>query len=373
MSGTQTAKRISERISLVAENAVSVVRLRSELLLEFARQGHRVLCVTGPATGRDVRHLRELGAQHRSVAFDAPGLRLITDWRVVTSLAEVFDDWQPNIVMGFGPRALTCAAIAAKRANVRRVVSFVTGLQPNGRLPCGERRFMHAMKSSDAAVFHNDEDRRTLQARELLPLDVAYGVVPGAGVDIRRIEPQALPPTENGVVYLMLSRLERQRGVLDYALAARSLKDRAPASRFLLAGPESTRSDAISVAAVLKASDGVIEYLGDLADVRPALAGCHVFVYPSHAEGMPRAVLEALAAGRPVITTDTPGCRETIDERVSGCLVAARDPVALARAMESFVQHADLIPAMARAARLKAERRFDAVAVNRKIIEMIGL
>jgi glycosyltransferase involved in cell wall biosynthesis len=98
-----------------------------------------------------------------------------------------------------------------------------------------------------------------------------------------------------------------------------------------------------------------------------------VFVYPSHVEGMPLAVLEALATGRPVITTDTPGCRETVDEKVSGCLVPPGDSEALMRAMRSFLKRPDLIPSLSRAARLKAERRFDSTDVNRTVESVLGL
>jgi glycosyltransferase involved in cell wall biosynthesis len=121
------------------------------------------------------------------------------------------------------------------------------------------------------------------------------------------------------------------------------------------------------------AAGGPLEYLGSLEDVREALASCHVFVYPSHAEGMPLAVLEALATGRPVITTDAAGCRETVDDMVSGCLVPAGDTRALTVAMETFLKRPDIIAATGRAARLKAERRFNRANVNRMLLEVLGL
>jgi glycosyltransferase involved in cell wall biosynthesis len=96
--------------------------------------------------------------------------------------------------------------------------------------------------------------------------------------------------------------------------------------------------------------------LGPADDVPSLLGSCHVFVYPSHAESMPLPVLEAMAAGRPIIATNVPGCRDTVDERVNGCLVAPRDPHKLAAAMESFLKRPDLIAPIARASRAKAER-----------------
>jgi glycosyltransferase involved in cell wall biosynthesis len=167
----------------------------------------------------------------------------------------------------------------------------------------------------------------------------------------------------------MIARLERSRGVIEYGLAARTLKERWPAARFLIAGQPGHGSDAVALAEL---GATALEGVGALDDVRQALSSCHVFVYPSYTEGMPRSVLEALAAGRPVITTDAPGCRDTVDDKVSGCLVPAGDAGALAAAMESFLKRPGLIPAAARAARLKAERRFDVRHVNEALLEILG-
>ncbi len=103
------------------------------------------------------------------------------------------------------------------------------------------------------------------------------------------------------------------------------------------------------------------------------LAQCHIFVYPSHAEGMPQPVLEAMAAGRPIITTDVAGCRDTVDERVNGCLVKAGDARALAAAMESFLKRPDLIPSIARASRAKAERFCGIETVSGSLLAALGL
>ncbi len=155
----------------------------------------------------------------------------------------------------------------------------------------------------------------------------------------------------------MLARLERSRGVMDYAEAAARLKRDAPGARFLLAGPPGRGADAVTPGS-LKSFGDALEVLGVQDDVRPTLAGCHVFVYPSHVEGMPPAVLEALATGRPVITTDTPGCRDTVDEMVSGCLVPAGNAGALARAMGSFLKRPDLMPSLSRAAQAQGGAAF---------------
>ena len=151
----------------------------------------------------------------------------------------------------------------------------------------------------------------------------------------------------------------------------RALRRRAPTSRFLFASLPAESSVAITAAELAQHPD--VEYLGEAVDHAAALEQCHVFVYPSCAEGMPQPLLQAMTAGRPIVTTNIAGCRETVDERVNGCLVAPRDADALAEAMESYLKRPDLIPAMARASRAKAERFGTAASVKRTMLELLRL
>lgn len=362
---------VSERIAIVAPSAEAVAVLRHGFIEWLTRHGHRVLCITPPGPGRYALALRAIGAQHRVVEPPQPTLRILADWQMIASLVAQFSDWQPNIVMGFGLHTLTLAAIAARRAGVRRVVSLVNGLPSDGIESVGRRRFAEAIRASDAVVFHNRDNQETLARLGVLPANVQTLVVPGSGIDLKRFPAEPLPPREDGVAFLMLGRLERRRGVLEYKAAARRLKAQWPAATFRFAGQESHEPDAITPASLTEGD--AVAYLGHLDDVRPALAACHVFVYPSYWEGMPRAALEALATGRPVVTTRTPGCRDIVDEKVSGCLVPPADVDALSVALESYLRNPDQIPIGSRAARLKAERRFNAKDVHAALARIIGV
>ncbi len=362
---------VSERIALVAPSAEAAALLRRDLIEWLTRRGHRVLCITPPGAGRFSRILRDAGAQQRVIEPPPPSLRAVNDWQTIMSLVAQFRDWQPNISLAFGLRTLALAAVAARRAGVRRVVSLVNGLPSDGVETIGRRRFANAMRASDAVIFHNHHNPRVLAQQKVLPPNIQTLVVPGSGVDLKAYRSAPLASESEGLVFLMLSRLERRRGVLEYKTAAQRLKTHWPNARFRFAGPASNEADAVSPASLTEG--GAVEYLGNLEDVRPALAACHVFVYPSYWEGMPRAVLEALAVGRPVITTTAPGCSETVDEKVSGCLVPPADPAALTIAMESYLANPDQVAAGSRAARLKAERRFDAKHVNAAMTRILGL
>lgn len=360
---------VSERIAIVAPSAEAAAVLRHDLIKDLVGRGHRVLCITPPGPGRFTRALRELGAQHRLIEVPPQKIRLLVEWKTLANLITHFNDWQPNIVLGFSPRTLVLSAIAARRARVRRIVSLVNTLPSDGVESIGRFRFGYAVRASDSLVFHNRDHARALADIGLLPPNTPVTIVPGGGVNLKEFKAAPLPPHQDGIVFLMLARLERNRGVLEYRAAAKALKAQWPNARFKFAGPSSEASDAIPREEIWDA----LEDIGHLEDVRPALAACHVFVYPSYGEGMPRAVLEALATGRPVVTTRTPGCRETVDEVVNGCLVPPADAKELARGMESFLARPELLPIASRAARLKAQRRFDVRDVNATLMRVLGV
>jgi glycosyltransferase involved in cell wall biosynthesis len=225
----------------------------------------------------------------------------------------------------------------------------------------------------NARVFFQNPDDRALFLRNGLVRPEQVVLIPGSGVDLDAFAPAPLPK-HPPLVFLLIARLLREKGVEEYADAARLLRSRYPDVRFVLVGPLDDHPDAITQKEVRKWEvEGVLEYLGYQEDVRPAIAASSVYVLPSYREGTPRSVLEAMAMGRPVITTDVPGCRETVRPWVNGFLVPPRDPLGLALAMERFLRRPELVPAMGRRSREEAEARFDVHVVNDIILDTLGL
>ncbi|MGQ0674110.1 MAG: glycosyltransferase family 4 protein [Hyphomicrobium sp.] len=364
-----------KRLAIVGPSALSLVRHRDTLIRSVLERGHRLLCLAPDGGGGTLPALEALGVDCRALPSRPAGFSLFADRKAETKLSEIFAEWRPDAVFGYGGRPLVQAAVAARAAAVPRIVALVNGLPEKG-LSQGDgfsaRHFRRALEACHALVTHNSDDLKRLRSLRLIPEGLATETVPGAGVDLAHFTELPLPPLGTGLVFLMLSRLSRSRGVAEYIAAADLVKAKARGARFLLAGEPGTGGDGLAPDS-FTAEGAAIEYLGLLDDVRPALAQAHVYVYPSRAEGMPRSVLQALAVGRPVITTSVPGCRETVDERVNGCLVAPGNGAALAAAMESFLKRPDLLPAMARASRSKAERRFDARDVDHRLMDLLLL
>ena len=182
-------------------------------------------------------------------------------------------------------------------------------------------------------------------------------------------------PEPTAIKFLLVARLYGAKGVYDYVKAAYALKRRFSNVEFHLVGGTDHTPDSVSDEELKHWSDdGVITYHGQVKDVRPMLNNCHVFVLPSaYREGTPRSVLEAMSTGRPIITTDSPGCRETVIEGQNGYLIMPRDSDALTEKMASFVEDPDSISEMGEHAHQLAKAKFDVNIVNQMMLSFLQL
>jgi glycosyltransferase involved in cell wall biosynthesis len=173
---------------------------------------------------------------------------------------------------------------------------------------------------------------------------------------------------------LLIARLLGDKGIREYAQAAQRIRAIHQDVRFSLVGWIDENPDAITQAELdAWTVAGDLVYLGRLEDIRPAIAACSVYVLPSYREGTPRTVLEAMAMGRPIITTDAPGCRETVIDGDNGFLVPVRSVDALVEAMQRFVQDPGLAARMGQRSRQLAEEKYDVHKVNAVMLKEMGL
>jgi glycosyltransferase involved in cell wall biosynthesis len=219
--------------------------------------------------------------------------------------------------------------------------------------------------------FQNPDDQGLFKELGLLN-GVNSVVVNGSGVDLSYYTAQ--PMLSHVPKFLMIARLLGDKGVREYAQAAMQLKAQNPSAVFQLAGWIDENPNAIAQHELdAWVNSGAIEYLGKLADVRPALTGCSVYVLPSYREGTPRSVLEAMATGRAVITTDAPGCRETVKHGVNGLLVPIKDAPALAEAMQTCINEPLMVAHMAQESLQLAIEKYDVNKVNIHMLDEMGL
>ena len=224
--------------------------------------------------------------------------------------------------------------------------------------------------------FQNPDDEALFKSMGILTPNASTTVVNGSGVDISEYSVQPFATIDDILIprFLLIARLLGDKGVREYAQAAKIIKDKYPQAQFDLVGWIDDNPDAIEQQELDNwISEGLFNFWGKLDDVKPAIAASSIYVLPSYREGTPRTVLEAMAMGRPIITTDAPGCRETVIDGYNGYLVPVKAVEELAAAMERFIVNPELIIEMGKASRQLVEEKFDVDAVNQSMLEAMGL
>ncbi len=174
--------------------------------------------------------------------------------------------------------------------------------------------------------------------------------------------------------FLLIARLLGEKGIREFCEAAKQVKSTYPEAKFSIVRPEDPSPDGIPIEEIESwHKSGTVCYHGATSDVRPFLNDCHIYTLPSYHEGMPRTVLEAMAMGRPILTTDVVGCRETVEQGVNGFLVPNADSDALAERMIWFIENRDQWQAMGDASRKIVEDKFDVHKVNAEMLRIMGI
>lgn len=369
------------KIIVIGSLAKSLVNFRGELLKAFVKNGHGVVACA-PSMSNDVREqLTSFGIRCREVEISRTGLNPLADLKTLWLLIRLFREEKPDRILAYTIKPVLYGSLAARMAGVKGMYSMITGLgyafaeQPDLRhrfvSMVVHRLYVQAMKGNCGIFFQNPDDLKVFQDRKLIPAQTKIEILNGSGVDLQHYAPAPLPETPS---FLLIARLIVDKGIREYVEAARMVRKEYPAAVFFLAGWLDTNPSAITKEELEDwQNEGIVEYLGGLEDVRPALANCRVYVLPSYREGTPRSVLEAMSMGRPIITTDAPGCRETVISGENGFLVPVRDSAELAKAMMRFIADPELAERAGGESRRIAVEKYDVHRVNDKIIKVMEL
>lgn len=372
-------------VLLVGSYAPSLINFRGPLIKQMTDAGHRVIACAPDLTLEIQAQLAQLGAQSRSISLGRDKQSITQDLSYLRALVRLIKAEAPDLLLSYTIKPNIWGGIAARICGVRSV-AMVTGLgfafTDNGRKPTLKSRVLHgvvrrlyrtATNANWKVVFQNPDDPVDFQKSGCLRDMSKVEIVNGSGVDLLHFAPAPLPAsTKENPVFLMVARLLFNKGVSEYAQACALVKQTHPHARFVLLGPKDSGPDGIPADMIARWQQAGLDYVGPQHDVRSALAQCSTFVLPSYREGTPRSVLEAMAVGRAVITTDVPGCRETVQDKVNGYVIPARDVAALACAMRKMMdpqrQH-DMGQASLRIARAK----YDVTVVNTHLIKILEL
>lgn len=371
------------RVGVLGGEARDLVNFRGHLISEMVRAGHEVYGIAPGGTAAIRASLEALGAAYVPIALDRTGLNPLRDLASLVRLRNLFRRLRLEALLAYEVKAVAFGILAARQAGVRHRFAMITGrgttLQgvPTGFRERGVRRlvkafYRRALRQCRGVLFQNEDDLAFFRSEGLLPEDHPWRIVNGSGVDLDHYAQCPLP--SGSVTFLFVGRLLRDKGLNEYIQACRTLSDRHLGARFQILGPLDSNPNAIKAEQVAAwTREGIVEYLGETGDVRPALVAAHVLVLPSYGEGTPRSVLEAMSMGRAVVTTDAPGCRATVQEGHNGLLVPVRDGAALAAAMARLAADRGLVARMGEAGRRIAEEKYDVRRVTADILAFMNL
>ncbi|MBI6605755.1 MULTISPECIES: glycosyltransferase family 4 protein [Pseudomonas] len=371
---------------LIASYADSLINFRGPLVDALRAQGQEVhVAAPDMPPGSAVRvHLEQKGVVVHEIPLRRVGMNPFADLLTLVALCKLMRDIKLDSVLAYTVKPVIYGLLAARIMKVKRRFALITGLgyafQSAGSQAGGARAMLKALvqrlyalalSSATRVFFQNPDDEALFKQLRLVSVDTPSTVVNGSGVDVNDFK---VAPFPEHLSFLLIGRLLGDKGVREFVSAARAVKSKHAHVIFKIAGWIDENPNAIA-REELEAwiVEGTVEYLGRLKDVRPAIANSSVYVLPSYREGTPRTVLEAMAMGRAVITTDAPGCRETVIDGVNGFLVPVQKVDELTTAMLSFAENPHLVSMLGNKSRELAELKYDVKKVNAAMLQGMGI
>lgn len=368
-------------VAIVTTQAFSMVNFRGDLIRALVQTGVKVWALAPDYTAEQKQTLIQLGAHPVDIPISRSGLNPVADLLGLLFLYRWFLRERPQVVLNYFMKPVIYGTLAAWAAGVRHRVCMIEGLgfafTQGQESPTFKRRILRriatalyglSLRRAHKIIFLNPDDAAEFQALGLAQTSQS-NVLGGIGVDLTQWAPT--PLTLKPITFIMVARLLKDKGVVEYVQAARRIKRLYPQVRFLLLGDVDTNPDSLSAATVSQwVQEQLLEWPGHVP-VQPWLGQSDVFVLPSYREGVPRSTQEAMAMGRPVITTNVPGCRETVVDGDNGYLIPAQSADALFEAMQQCVLHPEVLHLMGRRSRQMAEDKFDIQVINQKLMSLL--
>ncbi len=369
-------------LALLGKNAQHVLAFRGSLIRAAQANGHRVIALTSPASARARHRLREAGVEHFDTPLRGGTISPLRDLQFQTTVSDILKAQRVDALLAYNPKCIAFGPIAARRAGVKNVAALVTGLgfAFTGRSLArrcirffSTRLYKRSLAACDAVFFQNATDREELTALGVLANvpNARVHMIAGSGVDLDFFAAQPVPTQTH---FLMISRPLKDKGVAEFAQACKIVRTSNPAIRCTLICAWDDNPSSFTRADIARwAQEGCFNAVDEVEDVRPHLGACTTFVLPSYREGTSKVVLEAMATGRAIITTDAIGCRDPITPNVNGLLVPPRSATELAAAMLELAHDPERNAAMGAASRRIAQEKYNATPIDAVILRALNL
>ena len=375
------------KILIIGTVATSFYGFRADLIRTLLKKGHQVYAFTSEYTTEDLKNIEKLGAIPITYTLNRGGLNPLADMIATYQLSKKIKTINPDLVFSYFSKPVIFGTLAAKIAIVPRIIGMLEGLgytftdQPEGiskktQLIKKIQVFLYkmALPQLDQLIFLNPDDVEDLLEKHAIKVKKVE-VLGGIGLNLQDYPYQPLNSIDLPIKFLFIGRLLKEKGIHEFVQAAKLVKKIYPDTQFTVLGA----LDAHNLGALQQTeldtliSSNIINYPGHVDNIKDWIVDSNVFVLPSYREGVPRSTQEAMAIGRAIITTDVPGCRETVINGVNGFLVPKWNPEALAEKMIYFIEHPEQIRIMGAESYKIAVEKFDAEKVHQRLINILGL
>lgn len=373
-----------KRILLIANSSFTIFNFRSELIAKLKELNCEIHIACPEPNSNDHQveiksWLKKMNIQYHQLKIDRSTMNPISNLSLILKIIKIMKDAKPHIVLSYTIKTNIYTLLASSFFKKIKVFPNITGLGyifiNNDVITKLVRLIVNfqyriALKFSESVFFQNYDDINTFKANKLLN-GVKVKKINGSGVNLKKFSSSKV--NKDKFSFIFVGRLLRDKGIYEYIDAARIIKDKYPLAKFRVLGDIDNNPSSLSHSELnLLLQEEVIEHISD-GDVCKWLDRSEVFVLPSYREGTPKSTLEALSMGLPVITTNVPGCRETIKDGFNGFFVKDKDAKGLAAAMEKFLKKRDLINSMGSKSRELAISKFDVNKVVEVIIDELGV
>lgn len=368
-----------QKVVVLSCHTPSLFWFRMDMMEEFIRRGHKVYAL-GNEPGNEWRSkFAEHGIRYKQIDVQRNGVNPLQDFRTFLSIRKILFKIKPHKIFAFQAKTIIYGALAANSLGIRKVFPLVAGMGSVFLSDDLKSRIIRAimileykisLRNCKYLFFQNSDDEKIFRDCGIINKQHVV-MLHGSGVNVEKFKPTPLPKE---TAFLCISRLIKDKGVYEYLKACEKVKAQYPEIRCMLVGPYDSNPSAIQPYELQPFIDnGIVEYFGEQEDVRPYLEKCSVFVLPSYREGTPKTNLEAMASGRAVITTNAPGCKETVIDKQNGLLVPVKDVDTLTEKMIYMHENKEIVSFMGSEGRKMAVDIFDVQKVNKTICSTMKL
>ncbi len=368
-----------KKFILISPKNRSAYNFRGDLIKDIKAKGYEVT-VTGP-NKEGVDKIEELGVNFIEIPVNKNGINPFADIIYCFKLYKAIKREKANVVMGYTIKPVIYGSIAAYMARVQNRISMITGA---GYLFASNNfkakiikhisfaLYKIGLSVANKVIFQNIDDLNEFVDNKLVKKEKC-NVVNGSGVNMKKFSPSEYPAIPS---FFFLGRLVYTKGGMDFVKAAKIVKDNYPNTRFMILGKfEHKLPDAITKEELMPyVDDGTVEFFPETDNISKYYAMSSVFVLPTaYREGTPRVILEALASARAVITTFTPGCKETVIDGKNGFFVPTHNPMAIAEKMTYFIENPDKIAKMGAESLKICQKKYEISIINKRMLSIMGI